>query len=318
MPRWLRNLVLDNTPSAAKALAGLSAGAGEPVPACSGVTLLEKSCIETPELGPLAKLPPFAPVVIRLLRLFDRGDPDQAEVASLVEADPALTAEILGVVNSPLYPIRGSITSPAHGVAMLGTDHMKGLATTLAMRTIMSSSPRVGIVRRFWKHSVASAAIAQELGPWFGVDKGLGYTTAVMHDLGRIGLLAAHGEAYGRLATSTHQSVEEILAVEQAEFGMDHCAAGLLLSRAWGLPQVFQDVVGHHHADGSDHGVVGLVHLACRLADAFMFQSILHRDPRTPAEMVQTCTPERLHEKLTGTLEHLKLTTFETIESFDF
>ena len=318
MPKWWRNLVLDKTPSAAKALSGLSDDATEANPVCAGGTLLEKSRMEAPELGPLAKLPPFAPVVIRLLRLFDRDDPEQADIASLVEADPALTAEILGVVNSPLYPIRGSITSPAHGVAMLGTDQMKGLATTLAMRTMLSGSPRVGIVRRFWKHSVASAAIAQELAPLLGVDKGLAYTTAVMHDLGRIGLLAAHGEAYGHLATSTHQSVEEILAIEQAQFGMDHCGAGLRLSRAWGLPMVFQDAVGYHHADGSEDRGVRLVQLACRLADAFMFQAILHQNPGAPAEILQTCIAKGLPEDLTATVEHLKLTTFETIESLDF
>jgi putative nucleotidyltransferase with HDIG domain len=318
MPSWLRNLVLDRTPSAAKALSGLNTDAKEPDATASGTTLLEKGRIETPELGPLAKLPPFAPVVIRLLRLFDRDDPDQTEIGALVEGDPALTAEILAVVNSPLYPTRTSITSPSHGVVMLGTDQMKALATTLAMRTMLSGSPRVGIVRRFWKHSVASAAIAQELAPAFGVEKGLGYTAAVMHDLGRIGLLSAHGEEYARLATSTHQSVEEILAVERAQFGMDHCNAGLLLARAWGLPQVFQDSVEHHHNAGGDHGAVGLVHLACRLADAFMFQSVLHRETLTPAETVETCVSKRLHEDLTGRLEQLKLTTFETIESLDF
>jgi HD-like signal output (HDOD) protein len=156
------------------------------------------------------------------------------------------------------------------------------------------------------------------LAPSFGVDKGLAYTTAVVHDLDRIGLLAAHGEAHGHLATSTHQSVEEILAIEQAQFGMDHCSAGLLLSRAWGLPRVFQNAVRYHHTDGGDDGVLGLVRVACRLADSFMFQAILHQNPGAPAEILQTRVAKGLPEDLTGPVEHLKLTTFETIEPLDF
>ena len=59
--------------------------------------------METVELGPLAKLPPFAPVVISLLRLFDRDDVNIESVASLVESDPAIASELLGVANSPLF-----------------------------------------------------------------------------------------------------------------------------------------------------------------------------------------------------------------------
>ncbi|SPE28613.1 hypothetical protein SBA3_1470006 [Candidatus Sulfopaludibacter sp. SbA3] len=318
MPSWLRSLAFDRSPSAAKALSGLKAHTAEPNPVAVGVALLQNSSVETLELGPLAKLPPFAPVVIRLLRLFDRDEVEQAEIARLVEADPALTAEILGVVNSPLYAIRGRVTSPAHGVAMLGVEQMKALATTLAMRALLSGSPKTPIVRRFWKHSVASAAIAQEMAPLFTVDKGLGYIAAMVHDLGRIGLLAAHGEAYGSLATTVHQSVEEILEIERTRFGMDHCHAGALLSRAWGLPKSLREGVKHHHDECSDRRILGLVQLSCRLANGFMFQSILHRNPHTPAETMESFVPKAMHQDLTARLQSLELAAFQTIESFDF
>ena len=91
------------------------------------------------------------------------------------------------------------------------------------------------------------------------------------------------------------------------------------MSRAWGLPVVFQDTIAHHHRDGCDYSAaLELVHLACALADAFMFESIPYRSSRTPIETVQTCVPERIHKDLTGTLERLKLAAFEAIESFDF
>jgi len=54
-------------------------------------------------VDPLAKLPPFAPVAIRLLKQFDREDAEVSEVAKLVAADPALVSEILAVSNSALF-----------------------------------------------------------------------------------------------------------------------------------------------------------------------------------------------------------------------
>lgn len=317
MARWLRSLGLEKPLSAKKALSGLDSEPRDTNPAKPGVMLLENSRVESEELGPLAKLPPFAPVVVRLLRLFDEDDVDQLEIVRLVEADPALTGEILGVVNSPLYAIRGKVSSPAHGVAMLGVTQMRALATTLAMRTLISGSPKMSVVRRFWKHSVATAAIAQELGPRFGVEKGLGYTAAMVHDLGRIGLLAAHGQAYDALAAIVHASADEVLEAECTQFGMDHCKAGLLLSRAWGLPEPLQGAIAHHHGQGSDAKLVALIQLCCRMAHAFQFQSILDRDERTPGDIVQALVPE-MHEELAERLENLKTAAVKMIDSFEF
>jgi HD-like signal output (HDOD) protein len=321
VPRWLRSPVATgNSLSAKKALSGLSSApdTAESDPARSGIVLLESSHVETQELGPLAKVPAFAPVVIKLLRLFDRDNVEQAEITRLVAADTALTGEILGVVNSPLYAVRVKISDPGHGVAMLGVSQMKALATALALRALLSGSPKTAIVRRFWKHSVASAAIAQELAPWFEVDRGAGYVAAILHDLGRIGLLAAYGDAYGDLATNAHQSVEEILSIEQERFGMDHCAAGLLLSKAWGLPDLLQGCIADHHRQETAPGVLGLIQLSCRLADAFMFQSIFYRNRLSAADTIQPFLPAGLTEEPTAVLERMELAAFQTIESFDF
>ena len=318
MPSWLDNPIPDNPPPAAKALSCTNAEGMETTPGSSGAPLLKASRAETPDPGRLAQLVPFAPVALRLLRLFDADDAEQAGISRLVEADPALTAEILSIVNSALYPIRGKITSPAHGVAMLGLDMIKALTTTLAMRAMLSGSPRIDIVRRFWRHSIGSAAIAHELAPWFGVDTGLAYVAAVVHDIGRIGLLALDGEAYSRLATASYQTVEEILEVERVEFGMDHSSAGLLLSQAWGFPETLRNTIANHHQHCRDRSVVGLIQLACGLADAFMFQSIQHRDQCTPAEAMQTCVSEQMQEDRQSVLERLELISLKTIEAFDF
>jgi len=142
--------------------------------------LLERHRVETAELGPLAKLPPFAPVVISLLRLCDREGS------------------------------RGAITSPALAIGLLGTEHTKSLATTLALRSMMKGAPRTAVVRRLWIHSVATAAIAQEFAAAFEVPKNLAHIAGILHDLGRMGLLAAHPAEYTRLALAARNTEADI------------------------------------------------------------------------------------------------------------
>jgi putative nucleotidyltransferase with HDIG domain len=283
-----------------------------------GAELLESNYVETVELGPLAKLPPFAPAVISLLRLFDRDDVKIESVASLVESDPAIASELLGVANSPLFGCRGGVTSPALAIGLLGTERTRSLATTLAMRSMMQGAPRTAIVRRLWIHNIATAAIAQELAPAFGVPNDLAHIAAIVHDLGRMGLLAAHPTEYTQLALPAHNTEADIRAKEQAQFGMDHCRAGSLLARAWGLPEALCKAVECHHEESAKRDLISLVHLSCRLADDLMFQAIRHEGPRDPVATIETCAPEALRRELTDKVEAAKVSALKMIESLDF
>ena len=126
-----------------------------------GAELLENNRVETEELGELAKLQPFRPVVISLLRLFDRPEVNVQEICALVEADPAMASEMLAVVNSPLFAVQQTVSQPYHAIMLLGSDRTKSLAATLAMRSLSQGGPRTPIVRRFWIHSLATATIAK-------------------------------------------------------------------------------------------------------------------------------------------------------------
>ena len=284
----------------------------------SGAQLLESGQVETVELGPLAKLPPFAPVVISLLRLFDRDDVKIESVASLVESDPAIASELLALANSPLFGCRGGVTSPALAIGLLGTERTKSLATTLAMRSMMQGAPRTAVVRRLWIHNIATSAIAQEFAAAFGVPNDLAHIAGITHDLGRMGLLAAHPTEYTQLALAAHNTEPDIRAKEQEQFGMDHCRAGALLAKAWGLPEVLRRTTEFHHEPSANRDLFSLVHLSCRLADDLMFQAIRHEGPRDPVATIETCAPKALRAELADKVEAAQVSALNMIESLDF
>src|SRR5437868_12453653 len=66
--------------------------------------------VEQPKLGKLAKLNPFSPVALSLIRHFDRDDADIKEIVNLVSSDPALSVETLAYVNSPLFSFKEVIS----------------------------------------------------------------------------------------------------------------------------------------------------------------------------------------------------------------
>jgi len=283
-----------------------------------GIAILETSHVERSELGPLAKLPPFAPIAISLVRLFDRDDAKIAEIARLVQSDPSMASELLAVVNSPLFAFQGKVTSPAHAVTLLGVERTKSLVATLAMRSMLQGAPRTPVVRRFWVHSIAAATLAREFAGAYGADPELAHVAALTHELGRVGLLAAYPQEYPRLALAAHDSVEEILAAEQAAFGMDHCHAGALLVKAWGLPATFQQAVSYYRATPRGRNLASLVQLCCHLADDLMFQAVHHADTLEPSETIERYAPAGLGPQLASRLEAAKLAVVASIQELDF
>jgi len=224
----------------------------------------------------LVDLPPFPAVAIRALQLVSQSETRLSELHDLISADPAFAGEILRLANSPLYGIRVEITSTVQATILLGFERVKGLALTIAMRAYIEDLLHIPALRASWRHSLACAAVAEELAAASSIDKDSAYTGALIHDIGRLALAVMQPDAYNQLFQSTTGTSECVLQKERELLGVDHCEAGRLLTTAWSLPQVFIDITSHHH-DRTKEGhldLIGLISLGCRVADALGFEFV--------------------------------------------
>lgn len=292
----------------------------EEEPAASETSLPELAlpALDNDELGPLAKLPPFGPVTVRLLHLCDHQEFELTEVARLVDTDPVMASELLALVNSPLYGISGTVSSPGHAVTMLGVDRTRALVTSLAVRSMAQSIPNRNMVRRVWRHSLASAVIARRLAPTFQVDGNLAHTAAVLHDLGRLGLLAAHPPEYVQLATKSFETMEDIIAAEETQFGMSHCKAGRMIAGAWGFPETLKSVIGHHHERPSGCDILSLVQTSCELADSLGFEAIHCWAVGKPAAVIEARTLPECRDGIVAALDEIESAINAHVEELEF
>ncbi|HEX3747102.1 MAG TPA: HDOD domain-containing protein [Bryobacteraceae bacterium] len=283
-----------------------------------GSAILAKHGVERSELGDLAKLPPFRPVIVKLMKLFDGEDVSAAEVTRLVESDAALTADLLAVVNSALYSLRAPVTSPLQAVNILGFGTVKSLAAAIGMRGMAQGAARTPVVRRFWLHSLATATIAQNLCPLFHLNTHEVYVDALLHDLGRLGLLAAHPQEYSALALAAYENAADVLEAEQSKLGMTHCKAGSLLCRAWFLSESVRRVAERHHDRNCTDDVVAFVQFCCRLANGLDYPTVLRRDREKPEDTIAQFAPKELWETLDGRTKEVRDAIDAAIKAFDF
>jgi len=249
----------------------------------------------------LSKLPPFHAAALKLLNIASESDTAIDDFEEIFKADPALTADLLLVANSPLFGNRASIGSIRHAITHLGLERVRSLSTTIALSFFVRNQPRTAFVRQIWAHSIATAAIVEVLGRLYRVSDL--YTAGLTHDLGRLGLLLTVGQNYENWASLEVANITEANVEERARFGMNHCEAGSLVGHKWGFPVLLRScMIAHHEPEGGPSGdPLSLVQLACRVAGSIGYPEVHQQPEEFPAlpEKARSCrdlAPESIRE----------------------
>ena len=223
----------------------------------------------------LCKLPAFWPVAARIWEGLD-ARAGRPEITPLISLDAAITAEILVAANSPVYGFSSSIYNVHEALTILEWDHVKRLLHAAVGGRLETDVRTEPLIQASWTHSLATAFFASELAPFFGIPEDRAYMLGLMHDIGRLGMLATYPGPYLDVAARTYRTSLECLGSEECVLGMSHCKAGLWLARVWGLPAEFSESAAAHHAMVIDSHwpAATLAGMACRLAHAggFVFE----------------------------------------------
>lgn len=264
----------------------------------------------------LCNLPPFSSVASQVLALSADPDIDLRQLAFVMEADPAFAAEILLLANSSLFGFTSRMSVLRHAIAILGLDRIRALAVTVAMRAFLGQGgPQV---RRSWQHSAASAVIAEEISAIFDFSGDRAYTAALMHDVGRLGLVKSYSREMSSVMTAHYAEQAEVLAAERAAVQVDHTVAGAWLVTEWAYPPSFAQVCEHHHEPPhpKDPPLLWLVKVACRMADALGYTAVPYQQVvNYPGLLTQFPSP--LQPDMFPTEEELRKNVRARLEIFE-
>jgi putative nucleotidyltransferase with HDIG domain len=219
-------------------------------------------------------IPPFPQIAVRVLQLAANERTPMREFGELINSDPAFSGEVLTISNSALYARRTPVTSVTEAISVLGTQCLKGLCLTIGVRKYLGATRGYDSLRSIWRHSLATALIAERLALVGLMNKDAAYTAGIMHDIGRLAMAVIQPADYVELLETHRGSVLSALVAERELFGFDHCEAGRRLIATWKLPSDFEGIVSQHHIarrKGDPWQLVDLINVSCRMADATGF-----------------------------------------------
>lgn len=232
----------------------------------------------------LDRIPPLPGVVQELLRSFNGSTANFRALATSIGHDPALSARVLRVVNSPFYGMSGRIGSLNEAVMVLGFSAIRSLsvAASLAARlNVRAAESRNPL--RIWEHSFACALAAQRLALPAGLSADIAFTSGLLHDIGLIAVAVQAPERFSTLLETCSDGVTRA-NTERELFGMPHEELGARLLAAWRLPTAIVNAVRWHHSpEAAEDRMADLVHIADLVAHERAGFG-MPRQPRAPAE----------------------------------
>jgi putative nucleotidyltransferase with HDIG domain len=245
----------------------------------------------------LCKLPAFRPVALRLLNELGRDDVEIRKVSTLLQSDPACSAEVLTLANSSLFSHTCRIDTVQRAIMAVGIERTRALAASVALQAVLSGVQNARAVQDCWRHCRATAIIAESIAPFYRLPPDASYTAAILHDVGRLGMLAAHPE-YPKLLESNVGTTAQLLAKEREAYSVDHCEAGLWLCRIWGLPKEFWEVASQHHAavTSTPRDRTDLVALSCQFAETLGY-AVSHQIEPEPLEALILRIPDSVRPR---------------------
>lgn len=191
------------------------------------------------------RLPALPDSVRRIGELLGNPEVEMNEVAGEIRRDPAITAQLLSLANSPAFGLNHPVKSVELAVAMLGLRETYGIVMGFSVKELLAYAPGFDHVW-FWNYANFCANCATVLSKARGVQKtGEAYTAGLLHDIGRLVLAHVAGPRYSKV--DQNLDAYALIAAEVSAVGESHPEAGYLYAQHLGLPRDICEVIRYHH-----------------------------------------------------------------------
>jgi len=195
------------------------------------------------------QLPSFPQVLHRFLNAVNDDQVTLSELATMAGQDPALSARILTVANSPAMRRVEEVKSLDKCLVVLGTRLMRTLSACLAIQSVFArtTGDLDYNLTGFWAHSLLTAELAYAIASHVEYpDVEEAYLTGLLHDIGQLLLLGGMSDRYGILLDRSADEAA-LRNTEDSLLGTDHAAVGAWLVDQWQLSSSMADAVLFHH-----------------------------------------------------------------------
>jgi putative nucleotidyltransferase with HDIG domain len=212
-------------------------------------------------------LPQFPENILMVQKLINDPKSDMADIARQISMDPALTADLLKIVNSAQYMLAKKVDSISEAVKMVGIRGIKNLLYSYGTQKVLGDETLDKKV--LWEHSYKTAFYAYNLIKNFKKDNNLlddVYVGGILHDMGKIVFFNVHPDLLTKIKNFCAEKNMSSSTFEDLAAGLNHAEIGALIAEKWNFPKGLVTAIRFHHdpvsAPQENRDLVDTVYLA--------------------------------------------------------
>lgn len=177
------------------------------------------------------------------------------DIARVIGQDPALTARLLRIANSPLYGLTTPVETIARAIAVIGTWELLDLVLSTSIVSAFSSIQTSRFdIHGFWRHSVYTATVARLLARRGPAQHERLFVAGLLHDIGLLILAQRFPERSGDWMSGGPDHGEGLARLEVETLGFDHGLLARTMLEQWHLSeQILEPVACHHDAGRAEN-----------------------------------------------------------------
>ena len=194
------------------------------------------------------KLPSPPSIALRLVAEIKKDDFSFADIARIIQFDPALTAKVLKAVNSSNYSLPGKEANIERALTILGVHAVKNIALSFTLIDGMSLETSDSFnINYFWKRALVEAIGSELFSSYLQIHDDAIFISALLQNLGILILHCHFHEEYSRLIEEKNRTRVPMDILEKRTFGFNHQELCSEVLKQWGLPEnVYLPILYHH------------------------------------------------------------------------
>lgn len=218
----------------------------------------------------ITKVPTLPAIYTQITAALQDPETSIEDIAELVTREPAVSAKLLQMVNSPLLGLRGRVASVRDATSLLGLSRLRSLVlSTSLFKQFDAAKCSAFSMSRFEANSLQIASWASAIAKGESRDKqvaDMAFTASLLHNFGVLLLAANLPEQYGEVLRMAKEQRVSIAWAELQTFGATHAEVAGAILASWGIPFPIVNAVGWYPmpsaSDDTEFSPLTAVHAA--------------------------------------------------------
>ncbi|HOF01913.1 MAG TPA: HDOD domain-containing protein [Spirochaetota bacterium] len=198
----------------------------------------------------IQNIPQYPQHILEAIYILNNPNTNFFGISAIIKKDPAMTADLLKLANSPLYLPNRKIESIEEAVRTIGIKYIKNVVIFYSTKKIFMNKYNLNLIKNIMKHCQEVAFYSNELATKLKKDKELqenAFICGMLHDFGKIIVNSVKPGLIDSINDLCLKNGMNSFSVESIISGYNHSVIGSKLSEKWNFPEFLYEAMRYHH-----------------------------------------------------------------------